>query len=107
MVNEKSLSIFAQRLRQLRRANGLTQQKLAECLGLQRSTYAYYESGKTTPSFDTLRKIALVYGVSVDYLIDAHGCSDEELVLLSWFRRLDADAKENVLSELSLKEDPH
>lgn len=100
-------SIFAQRLRQLRRASGLTQQKMAESLDVQRSTYAYYEIGATTPSFKTLRQIAVMYGVSVDYLIDAHGCSDEELELLSAFRRMDADTKEKILRELTLKEEPH
>ena len=38
-------------------------------LQIERSTYAFYETGKTTPGLDTLCKLAGIYGVSVDDLL--------------------------------------
>ena len=52
-------------LKKLRGQNGLTQQQVADCLHMDRSTYAYYESGHTKPSVDTLVKLARLFQVSL------------------------------------------
>lgn len=57
------------RLKSLRKARGWTQEEAAKRLGLIRSTYSNYESGKREPDFDTAKEIADFYGVSVDYLL--------------------------------------
>lgn len=51
-------------LRKLRENSGLTQQQVAETLNIDRSTYAYYETGKTTPDLNTIIKLAKIYNVS-------------------------------------------
>lgn len=61
---------FGAKLKVLRRKLGITQSQTAYYLGVTRSTYAYYETGKVQPSLETLRKIARLYGVSADYLLD-------------------------------------
>lgn len=53
-------------LRKLRENNGCTQQQIADALGVNRSTYAYYESGKTTPDIDTIIKLAKIF--NIDYI---------------------------------------
>lgn len=35
----------------------LTQQQVADALNINRTTYTYYETGKTEPSIDTLHKL--------------------------------------------------
>ncbi|GGK32982.1 transcriptional regulator [Caldalkalibacillus thermarum] len=60
---------FAERLKKLRKNHDLTQQKLADHLGLKRPTYAKYETGENQPDPDTLKKIADFFNVSVDYLL--------------------------------------
>ncbi len=60
---------FAHRLKQLRAACGLTQKSIAEVLGMDRSTYAYYETGKTYPDLDTLTRLAGIFRVSADTLL--------------------------------------
>ena len=57
--------LFAERLRALRKSGNLTQKQVADILQLDRSTYAYYESAKTTPSYDTLLRITKVFDVSL------------------------------------------
>lgn len=51
-------------LRKLRENSGLTQQQVAETLNIDRSTYAYYETGKTTPDINTIIKLAKIFNVS-------------------------------------------
>ena len=64
--------ILSERLRQLRNENRLTQQNLADRLGIRLRTYQYYESDNDKshrPDLETLVVLADMYGVSVDYLI--------------------------------------
>ena len=49
--------------RQLRKERGLTQQQVADYLQIDRSTYAYYESGRTRTNIDVIIKLAHFYQV--------------------------------------------
>jgi len=51
-------------IRSLRKERGLTQQQVADHLGIDRSTYAYYESGRTRLNIDVVVKLAHFYQVS-------------------------------------------
>ena len=68
-MEEAEKSLFAERLKALRRQLKLTQQQVADILQLERSTYAFYETGKTTPGLETLQGLARVFGVPVDDLL--------------------------------------
>ena len=61
---------FAKRLRELRQLNNITQIEMANKLGLNRVTYTNYEREKSEPSISTLKEIATIFNVSIDYLID-------------------------------------
>ena len=56
-------------LRRLRKAIGLTQAEVAELLHVDRTSYAYYESGRTQPKNNTLIRIAYLYNISMDALL--------------------------------------
>lgn len=58
------------RIRNLREDNDWTQQKVADMLFINRRTYAAYENGVNSMTPETLIKIAKIYGVSVDYLLN-------------------------------------
>ncbi len=60
---------LSKQLRFLRRYNAVTQQEIADALCVDRSTYAYYEMGKTQPPLFMLVKLARLYEVSTDYLL--------------------------------------
>ncbi len=62
--------MLATHLRLLREKNGLTQKQVAEILNIDRSTYAYYECGKTRPDILTIAKLARLYRISTDFLLD-------------------------------------
>lgn len=48
----------------------LTQQQVSDTVGIQRGAYAYYETGKCAPKIETLKKLATLYKISVDELVD-------------------------------------
>ena len=55
-------------VRRLRKERGLTQQQVADHLQIDRSTYAYYESGRSRFNIDVLVGLADFYEVSLDFL---------------------------------------
>lgn len=72
---------FADKLIQLRKAKGLSQEDLADSLGVSRQAISRWEQGNTFPDLLNLQKIMKVFGVSADYLIcdeyAAEGNNDE------------------------------
>ncbi len=58
-----------ERLRELRIKFGYTQSQIAKMLNIDRSTYAYYETGKTRPDIASLVVLAKIYSVSLDELL--------------------------------------
>lgn len=63
------MDILQQRLIGLRQKEGLYQRDVADQLHIDRSTYSYYEWGKTNPPLDILIKLARFYGITTDYLL--------------------------------------
>ena len=61
--------MLAQRLREIRLEHNLTQRNIADVLGVDRTTYTYYENGVTTPSPDTLYRLSRIYNVTIGYLM--------------------------------------
>lgn len=66
------------RLGELRRSAGLTQQELAFKANLSISTVAKVEQGKTAPALDTARAIAAALGVTIDEIWPANTPQDPE-----------------------------
>lgn len=79
------------KLKALRIEKKLTQQQVAERIGVAVSAMSAYESGDRLPPYKALIKLASLYHVSCDYLmgmdknrsIDVSGLSDDEIVLIS------------------------
>lgn len=65
--------VFGKRLKQARKAAGLTQAKLAEKIGMTQGGYTQYENVGREPSFTTLVALARVLNVSVDWLLGLKG----------------------------------
>jgi len=55
--------------KKLRLGNGMTQKQVADCLHMDRSTYAYYELGQTKPTIEFLLGLARLYGISLNELL--------------------------------------
>lgn len=63
------MSVFAEKLKTLRKINVLTQKELAEKLKIKQNSYSDWENGKSEPNIEMLVRIADYFDVSLDYLM--------------------------------------
>lgn len=61
--------LFGQRLKDLRKQKGLTQQQLGELIDVTKASICYYEKSLRTPTLDTLMDLSKVLDVSISYLL--------------------------------------
>lgn len=61
--------IFAARLREARKAKGLTQAQIAAKIGISQGSYAQYENMKREPSLQTLAWLSKILERSIDWLL--------------------------------------
>ena len=69
---------FHEKIQELRRQKGLTQEELAELLFVSRTAVSKWESGRGYPNVDSLKGIAKVFGVTIDELL-----SGDELLTIA------------------------
>ena len=60
---------FNEKLQELRKNKGLTQEELAEVLFVSRTAVSKWESGRGYPSIDSLKEIANYFSVTIDELL--------------------------------------
>lgn len=65
---------FAERLKEIRVARGLTQKQVYEAVGMSAIGYQRYEYGEREPAYQKLLALADYFDVSLDYLV---GRSDD------------------------------
>ena len=118
MDNQKE-NITGIKLRRCRKNCGLSQQQVADTLGINRTTYTYYESGRFEPSLTTISKLAQIFCVDVSQLLpreapasqlkDAtqdiinpiYSLTKDEQNLLLAFRLLNDTEKSKILDEIT------
>ncbi len=89
-------------LRRLLEENGMTQKELARHMNIAPSTMGCYVQNSREPDYDTLKRIADFFAVSVDYLLDHHTSdirSDDENDLLRIYRSMTPVEKELYLEQ--------
>ncbi len=67
---------FNEKLQELRKNKGLTQEQLAEALFVSRTAISKWESGRGYPNLDSLKEISRYFSVTIDDLI----CSEEIII---------------------------
>lgn len=65
---------LADRLKELRKENNMTQNELAKMLDMAKGTVAMWEMGKRNPGFEALEKMSEIFDRRVDYIL---GTSDD------------------------------
>ena len=101
------MTITAKRLRELREKKQVSQDDVSKFLGVERTTYTSYESGRSRP-VRVLNKLAEYYNVSIDYLlgladlplpkeVNINTLSDTEKQLIFNFRSLNNKGKEKII----------
>ncbi|WP_268011707.1 LexA family protein [Aeromonas veronii] len=63
----------SERIKELRKKHGLTQQKLGELIGVKKSSISQWENDEHSPSGDNLAQLSKVFGVSAHWLSTGKG----------------------------------
>lgn len=73
----EEVMILADKIINLRKKNGWSQEELAEKLGVTRQSISKYEGAQSIPDLDKILKLSEIFGVTTDYLIK-DGLEEEE-----------------------------
>ena len=71
MLQRTVIFMLHQKLRDARENANLTQEALANLIGVKRAVISKYENGMIEPSVSQLKRIATALNVSVSYLLEA------------------------------------
>ena len=91
-LQKRVIMEFNEKLQELRKHKGLTQEELAELLFVSRTAVSKWESGRGYPNIDSLKAIARFFGVTIDELL-----SGDELLTIA---EKDTEQKENHIRDL-------
>lgn len=61
---------FCKNLKEIRKESGLTQKQVATALNVVESCYANWEQGRTEPNVEMIRKLSVIFKVSIDELFN-------------------------------------
>jgi len=92
---------FGDRLRWLIEENDLTQKQLASMLEIPPTTLNNYVIRQSEPDFAMLKRIAIHFDVSTDYLLDHHSqeTNESEERMLRAFRKLPNEQQRVILEQ--------
>ena len=99
---------FAERLKTIRKENGMTQMQVSEKSGLSQSNINTWERGRSLPLPDGLIALANCFNCSIDYLLgrDARNeaiiinLTQEEESLLQYFRQINKETRQTIIKML-------
>lgn len=70
---------LGEKIQQLRKSNGMSQEQLAEKILISRQAISKWELGESIPDADNLLQLSKLFGVSVDYLLNEDYNSDNDI----------------------------
>lgn len=94
---------FSERLSQLRKERGLTQNGLADLAGVHLTQVQRYESGAAQPTLDVMKKLAVALTASTDWLLfedDERGPDDQLKQQFEALKQFDEDERRTALEVL-------
>ena len=98
-------NLFGENLKAARLQAKMTQKEVAEAIGVAKSTYSQYESGKREPGIHGIKKIAKVLNVSPDVLIgndiQEFQLTAQDTALLLMFKDLNELGRKKVMEYVS------
>ena len=81
---------FSEKLLELRKKQGMSQEELAEKLEVSRQAVSRWEQGSAMPDVINLARISKLFGVTADYLINDEITSDREVPIV---KKTESDMK--------------
>ncbi len=75
--------MFYKQLKYFRNSLGYSQSKVAQLLNITQAAYSYYELGTREPTFDTLRKLCVIFNCTADELLEIDTPSQRKQIVLN------------------------
>ena len=72
---------IGKKIQNIRKAKGFTQEKLAELIGIEPPSLSYIETGKFSPSMETVQKLSKVLNVDIWEFFYVENYSNEEMIV--------------------------
>jgi len=94
-------TVVGTNLKLLRKANGFTQLKVVEFLGVERSTYSNYESGEREAPLEVLEKVADLFGCDLALLFEENKAVVQDMLVCAF--RMDDLSQEDMQEIASFK----
>ncbi|ACT01155.1 helix-turn-helix transcriptional regulator [Paenibacillus sp. JDR-2] len=94
------------RLKELRRERSLSQEIVAQSIGITRSAYSHYEINNRQPVYETLIKLASFFEVTTDFIIDGDTRSTEPQVaadaaeIIRLLNNMDVDKRKESIDKM-------
>lgn len=72
---------IGKKIQNIRKAKGFTQEKLAELIGIEPPSLSYIETGKFSPSMETVQKLSKVLNIDIWEFFYVENYSNEEMIV--------------------------
>ncbi len=90
--------MYADQIRRLRQEKGVTQQTLGQALGVSTTAVQKWERGQSQPNIQTLRRMADLFGVSLDELCDHQPPENNLTVMTRALRQMTPEEQEKLIA---------
>lgn len=90
---ESIKNLFGKRIKELRKEHSLTQEKLAELIGIDTRNLIKIENGQTFPRVNTLDKLIEVFDITPDEILKTEHLKDTEILKNKIIDKLNSDEK--------------
>ena len=122
----EGIKIISEKIKKYRKECGYTQKRLADLLDIDRSTYAYYESGRIKPDINNVMKLCKIFNVNYEDILESepevqnnlqdsnfscnnlssgnsnymYNLTKKEQEIILYYRLLSAEKKEEIREEI-------
>lgn len=96
---------FGDNLKRLRQENNLTQEQLAEKVGISKSSISFYEHCKKTPSPDIVAQFSEIFNVSMDVLMGINKPLKDQCIDVSGLTPKEIKVIENLVDVMRNRRD--
>lgn len=90
---ESIKNLFGKRIKELRKERAITQEKLAELIGIDTRNLIKIENGETFPRVNTLDKLIEVFDITPDEILRTEHLKDTEILKNKIIDKLNSDEK--------------
>jgi transcriptional regulator, cro/CI family len=103
MKRKDFMEKFHEKLKVLRKKQGLTQKEVADFFGINQAVYQKWESGSRKPTYENLSMLACIFNVTIDFLLSEYLEISKERCL-KFVKEVNEGEKKKILEEDELKD---